>query len=245
MASAIPDIHLMIIDDKEVAAFNAAREKYNLPQSVKITIHECRLSDLPQDVHFDAIVSPANSYGRMDGGFDDALSKVFSPGNDYLALTRVVQGVLNNEWKGFAPPGTTTLVDLQHETLNQGLWGCRYMAVCPTMKIPQGVRWDKEVVYECIWTLLAAIDKHNVKVASSSSTNAGAGSGSEHREIQSILMTPLATLTGRWSPDKWAAQLVIAIRHFIEAQKNAEKWGMMDPISIMKFAREIGKTYEL
>jgi O-acetyl-ADP-ribose deacetylase (regulator of RNase III) len=234
--NTIPHFHLMIIKDKEVEAFNAAKEKYSLPSTVQITLHECRLSDLDPSVSFDAIVSPANSYGRMDGGFDHALSRVFSPQDDYLALTRVVQGVLYKEWKGFAPPGTCTLVDLQHDSLNHAPWNCRYMAICPTMKIPQSVTWDKEVTYECVWTLLAAIDKHN-----SSVQNAEGG----HRPIQSVLMTPLATLTGRWSPEKWAAQLVIAIRHFIEAQHNAEKWKAMDPIAIMKHADEIAQTYDL
>lgn len=232
--NSLPHIHLMIVNDKELAAFNAAKQKYNLDPSVQITIHECRLKDLASNITFDAIVSPANSYGRMDGGFDHALSLAFSPRNDYLALTRLVQGVLYKEWRGFAPPGMTTLVDLLHSSLKgEGVWGCRYLAVCPTMKVPQDVRWDKEVTYECIWTLLTSIEKHNESV------------GDGGREIRSILMTPLATLTGRWSPEKWAAQLVIAINHFIEAQKNAEKWKTLDPVSIMKYADEIGNTYDL
>ena len=146
--SQIPQFHLLFMDHDHLVAFNSSKDEYLLPPSVQIAVHESRLADLPASVTFDAIVSPANSYARLDGGFDDALSRAFSPKNDYLALTRRAQQVLYKEWRGFAPPGTCTLIDLKHESLREEPWGCRYLALCPTMKIPQKVTWDKEVVYE-------------------------------------------------------------------------------------------------
>lgn len=225
------------MDDGYRRAFDAAKSEYPLPPSVQITVHESRLADLPASVTFDAIVSPANSYARLDGGFDDALSRAFSPKQDYLALTRHAQQVVYKEWRGFAPPGTCTLIDLKTESLKDEPWGCRYLALCPTMKIPQKVTWDREVVYECIWSLLTSVSKHNELVGKPESGNS--------RQIQSILMTPLATGYGGWSGAKWAAQLLLAIRHFTETTERAEKWGVMDPIIIMKFAEEMRKTHEL
>lgn len=225
------------MDDDHAAAFNSAKTEYPLPPSIQITVHENRLGDLPASVTFDAIVSPANSYARLDGGFDDALSRAFSPKHDYLALTRHAQEALYKEWRGFAPPGTCTLIDLKTESLNDEPWGCRYLALCPTMKIPQKVTWDKEVVYECIWSLLTSVGKHNQSAAMSEPGIC--------REIKSILMTPLATGYGGWSGAKWAAQLLLAIKHFVETTEKAEKWGVMDPIIIMKFAEEMRETHDL
>lgn len=225
------------MDDDHAAAFNSAKSEYPLPPSIQITVHENRLADLPASVTFDTIVSPANSYARLDGGFDDALSRAFSPKHDYLALTRHAQAALYKEWRGFAPPGTCTLIDLKTESLKDEPWGCRYLALCPTMKIPQKVTWDKEVVYECIWSLLTSVSKHNQSAVMSEPGSC--------REIKSILMTPLATGYGGWSGAKWAAQLLLAIRHFVETTEKAEKWGVMDPIIIMKFAEEMRETHDL
>lgn len=225
------------MDHDHLVAFNSAKDEYRLPPSVRIATHESRLADLPTSVTFDAIVSPANSYARLDGGFDDALSRAFSPKHDYLALTRHAQHVLYKEWRGFAPPGTCTLIDLKHESLKDEPWGCRYLALCPTMKIPQNVTWDKEVVYECVWSLLTSVSKHNDSVAQTEPK--------DYPKISSILMTPLATGYGGWSAAKWAVQFLLAIRHFIEATEKAGRWGVMDPISIMKFADEMQKTHQL
>ena len=92
--SGTPHIHLMSINDRELAAFKAHHLANPLSTSVNITTHKCRLSDVPQSVIFDAMVLPANPYGRMDLGFDHFHSKTFSQQQDYLALTRLVHGVL-------------------------------------------------------------------------------------------------------------------------------------------------------
>ncbi|KAF2113516.1 hypothetical protein BDV96DRAFT_495739 [Lophiotrema nucula] len=238
----IPSIHLLCMDDAFIDAFKSAAETYSLPPSIKYQFHNERLRDLSSDITFDLIVSPANSYARLDGGFDDALSRAFSPQADYLALTRVAQAKVYEEWRGFAPPGSCTLVDLDVEGLKKDEagklpWDCRYMGLCPTMKIPQNVTWDREVGYECIWALLAAIDKHNRSVNKS-------GDGKE-RKIDSILMTPLATGFGGWSAEKWAAQTVLAIKHFVDALENQEKWTAMGPIRIMGHCDEVEGTWNL
>jgi O-acetyl-ADP-ribose deacetylase (regulator of RNase III) len=223
---------MMITNSAELAAFKSARAKNALP--IDIAIHEHRLNALPSTVSFDLIVSPANSYGCMDGGFDHALSRAFSPVGNYLALTRYVQGVLYNEYRGFAPPGTCTIVDLSASPeLLQGLWGCRYLAVSPTMRVPQDVVWDREVVYECIWTLLNSIRRHNDNVSEGG------------RRIESIMTTPLATLTGRWSPERWAEQFMLAVRHFLEACERPEERRHLDPRSISDIGMDIAATHAL
>lgn len=79
--------------------------------------------DLPE-VEADAIVSPANSFGFMDGGFDLCLLQRFG-----LDLeVRVRQLMLTREI-GELPVGTANIVDT----------GCKktpYLVVAPTMRVP-------------------------------------------------------------------------------------------------------------
>lgn len=231
------------MEEDHITAFNAAVEKHKLPDSVNVTIHHDSLEDLEASVHFDAIVSPANSYGRMDGGFDDALSRAFTPDDNYHGLTRVAQAALYKEYRGFLPPGSCLLVGLQGENgLKPNDWGCKYLALCPTMKVPQDVQWDREVVYECMWTLLAAVDRHNRRVlehALEGEQKAG------DEEIRRFLMTPLATGCGFWSDERWAEQTVLAIKHFVDAVEKEETWRTMQWGEIREYSRKLQKTYNL
>jgi O-acetyl-ADP-ribose deacetylase (regulator of RNase III) len=220
---AIPNIHLLCMEEHFSDAFTEARNSWNLPSSVSVQIHNYALSQLPSSTRFDTIVSPANSYGRLDGAFDDAISRALSPRDDYLALTHAAQEKLYEQWRGFAPPGTCTLVRIPDEfrARSRNVWGCRRVALCPTMRIPDDVRWDREVVYECIWSLLCAVGNHNRDVRAGK-----AGEGEE--EIRSILMTPLATGVGRVTAKRWAEQAVLAMSHYVEADANPKKFSKLE-----------------
>jgi hypothetical protein len=132
------------------------------------------------------------------------------------------------------------LVDLEvDESLKKNDWECRYLALCPTMKMPQKVVWDREVVYECVWALLAVVDKHNMKAKGKKGNDRG------EKEITSFLMTPLATGYGGWSPQRWAAQTVLAIKHFVEAVENEDKWKVMGTFRAFAHCEEVEGTYGL
>ncbi|KAF2683884.1 macro domain-like protein [Lentithecium fluviatile CBS 122367] len=246
-SSTIPSFHLLCMEEENISAFSLATQTLNLPPSIPITIHHSRLADLDPSITFDAIVSPANSYARLDGGFDDALSRVFAPKEDYHALTRVAQAAVYREYRGFLPPGGCLLIDLEGEggdvLKKSGTWGCRYLALCPTMKVPQDVTWDREVVYECVWSLLAAVDRHNRAVRERASSAEGTA---VEREIKSVLMTPLATGCGAWSAKQWAEQTVLAIEHFVEAVEKEKEgvWIGMGHYQIARLASQVENTYE-
>ena len=239
MAPAIPRIHLLFMESHLDDAFAAALAQHPLPPSVSFEFHRAALQFLPPSVQFDLVVSPANSYGRLDGGFDDAISRAFSPQDDYLALTHVAQARLYDEWRGFAPPGTCTLVRIPEafEKRSKNKWGTQFLALCPTMRIPQDVTWDREVVYEAVWSLLCAVDKHNVKVQD--------GNGAEQVEIRSLLMTPMATGCGRVSPERWAQQLILALKHFVDAKDNPRQWSSLEPINISDYTNEVMDTWTM
>ena len=39
--------------------------------------------------------------------------------------------------------------------------GCMSLAVVPTMRIPESVAWHRDLVYECVWNLLSALERWN------------------------------------------------------------------------------------
>ncbi|PHH61326.1 hypothetical protein CDD81_460 [Ophiocordyceps australis] len=221
------------MNQAHLAAFNTACTTLHLPSSITIQPHVCPLAQLPPSTRIQLVVSPANSYGRLDGGFDDAISRALSPRDDYLALTRIAQSTLYQRWHGFAPPGTCTLVRLPDEfaARSANVWGVQWLALCPTMRVPAVVTWDREVVYEAAWSLLCAVEQHN----------RGAG---EAERIGSLLVTPLATGVGRVSAERWAGQFVLALKHFDDASKNPGKWSSLEPPDILAYASEVAKTWK-
>ncbi|EAW08795.1 uncharacterized protein ACLA_097330 [Aspergillus clavatus NRRL 1] len=234
MTSNIPHIHLLCMEDRFISAFHRARAQY-WPRShhPNLTIHNTSLAQLPAATKFNLIVSPANSYGRLDGAFDDAISRAFAPKADYHALTRAAQRVLYEKWRGFAPPGTCSLVPFPPE-LQDNAWGCRWVAICPTMRVPERVVWDREVVYECVWSLLCEVEGWNRRRQDRAK-----------ERIEAVLVTPLATGVGAVSPEKWAAQFVLAMKHFVDAVERPERWGALGWEEIHVETQEVRKTWEI
>ena len=64
-------------------------------------------------------------------------------------------------------------------------------------------------------------------------------------EIRNVLMTPLATGVGRVSADRWAAQAVLAMKHFVEASESPEKWEALEWHEFGKHCAEVQLTWTL
>lgn len=234
MTSNIPEVLLLCMDADFITAFNTAMKK-SWPShdnsKVKIKPINERLNSLPPEATFDLVVSPANSYARLDGAFDHAISATFSPRNDYHALTRAAQKVLYEKWRGFAPPGSCTLVPFPDE-LRKNAYGCSWVAICPTMREPGNANWDREVVYECVWSLLCQVEGFNRNVSQSGD------------RIERILMTPLAVGVGKVSAERWATQTVLALKHFVDALERPERWGSLQWNDIEKDCAEVERTWK-
>ncbi|KAJ5946804.1 hypothetical protein N7454_003643 [Penicillium verhagenii] len=238
MTSNIPEILLLCMDSDFIAALNSAMTNIwpNHRDKIKITTVNERLNSIPASTTFDLIVSPANSYGRLDGAFDHAISMTFSPHHDYHALTRAAQLVLYDKYRGFAPPGSCTLVEFP-APLKQNPRGCSWVALCPTMREPDDVNWDREVVFECTWSLLCQVEGHNRKVNERRH-------GTESAKIERLLMTPLAVGVGKVSKERWAAQTVLAFKQFVEAVENPGEWSALQWDRIERIANEINETWK-
>lgn len=203
---------------------------------IKISTLNERLATVPTTTKFQLIVSPSNSYGRLDGAFDDAISRALCrpPQHDYHTLTHAVQKVLYDKWRGFAPPGTCTLVRIPRELEGVNDWDCKWVAICPTMRIPSDVVWDREVVYECVWSLLCEVEGWNRRAAEQR----------RHEDkIHRILMTPMATGCGHVSKERWAAQVVLALKHFVDALERPQRWSQLEWSSIDDDVKEVERTW--
>ncbi|PGG96791.1 hypothetical protein GX51_07655 [Blastomyces parvus] len=259
----LPEIIVLCREEENITAFQEALAKYwpavtlspptasttttpepaqQPAQKIKIsTLHE-RLQSVPPSQPFDVVVSPANSYGRLDGAFDDAISRVFClPDHPYNTLTKAAQKTLYKQWRGYAPPGTCTLVPFPEEIVKTGraLGGCRWVALCPTMRMPENVVWDREVIYKCVWGLMVEVERWNRGVREAEGEGDGAGEEADgdkegkqeenkKKRIDRILMPPLAVGVGKVSKERWAAQTVFAMKHFVDALERPERWANLD-----------------
>ena len=155
------------------------------------------------------------------------------------ALTDHVQRALRARWNGYAPPGTCTLVGLPEGVSGAGknAWGTHTLAVVPTMKRPEEVGWNRELVYNGMWALLCEVERWNAAAdaraeAVASETGAGGvdvgGPGSSvsvsGTRISRVLMTGLGTGAGGVSAERCARQMVLAVKHFEEGVAEHARW---------------------
>jgi len=96
----------------------------------------------------DAIVSPANSFGIMDGGLDLAIRKELG-----LAIEQKVQEVIVQKYHGELPVGCAEIVDT-----NDTRW--KYLIAAPTMRIPEPIGFTINT-YLAFRAILVAIENFN------------------------------------------------------------------------------------
>ena len=75
----------------------------------------------------DAIVSPANSFGNMDGGVDLAYARFFPDG-----LEARLQSVIDSNYDGELPVGQATVIATLHDAIP-------LMVSAPTMRMPSNI----------------------------------------------------------------------------------------------------------
>ena len=104
-----------------------------------------------ENMKYDCVVSPANSFGIMDGGFDGILIDYFG-----YELMKRVQDKIKAEYAGEQPVGTCLIVETgnkQHP----------YLAHTPTMRIPRIIK-EYDTIYIAMRAMLLAVQKQgNIK----------------------------------------------------------------------------------
>lgn len=133
----------------------------------------------PIDVRADAIVSPANSFGFMDGGIDAVYAYQFGPG-----LQARLQALLTESHAGELPVGSAVIVPTGRAEIP-------WCISAPTMRLPEGVANTLNAFLAFRAALLAVI-AHNRSDAS---------------PIRTILCPGLGTGVGNMPADRCARQM--------------------------------------
>ncbi|MEO0826933.1 MAG: macro domain-containing protein [Cyanobacteria bacterium J06642_9] len=140
---------------------------------------------------FDCLVSPANSFGMMDGGMDAAITKYFG-----VSLEESVQNRILEEYLGEQPIGTSLIVETHHPKHP-------YLAHTPTMRVPMVIK-GTDIPYTAMWAMLLAVRKHNQQSPNS---------------IESVACPGLGTGIGRVPYAEAARQMALAYDHFLYPPK--------------------------
>jgi O-acetyl-ADP-ribose deacetylase (regulator of RNase III) len=130
----------------------------------------------------DAIVSPANSFGFMDGGIDLLYSKYFG-----WELQTDLQALLAEQHYGELPVGQAVVVATGHDAIP-------FLISAPTMRIPGDISATVNV-YLAFRAALIAVQSHNARTTV---------------PIQTLLVPGLGTGIGGVAPAVAARQMRLA-----------------------------------
>ncbi|AEF86163.1 appr-1-p processing domain protein [Treponema primitia ZAS-2] len=131
------------------------------------------------DAKADAIVSPANSFGFMDGGIDLVYSHYFG-----WDLQKKLQKTIQKDYYGELPVGSALVIKTKNKDV-------KYLISAPTMRLPEDV--SKTInAYLAFRAALIEINKFNKD---------------NENTIKKVLCPGLGTLTGLISPMSCATQM--------------------------------------
>lgn len=138
----------------------------------------------------DAIVSPANSFGHMDGGIDLVYSNFFG-----WNLEERLRSLLAERHYGELPVGQAVILETKHESIP-------FLVSAPTMRVPVNI--SKTVnVYLAFRAALIAVLSHNERVDT---------------PIRSLLVPGLGTGVGDMPPSRAARQMKMAYRAILKGE---------------------------
>lgn len=147
------------------------------------TVVRGRFEDLDD---YDCLVSPANSFGLMDGGVDFMITRHFGS-----ELMERVQARILREFRGEQPVGTSIIVETGSEEHP-------FLAHTPTMRVPMAID-GTDNVYSAMFAMLLAVERHNA---------------THERPIETIACPGLGTGCGRVESGEAARQMALAVKHF-------------------------------
>jgi O-acetyl-ADP-ribose deacetylase (regulator of RNase III) len=163
-----------------------------------------------EDVDFDCVVSPANSFGLMDGGVDEAITMYFGE-----QMMERVQSKVIEEYAGEQPIGTSMIV--RGTGFGDGFdTKVKYVAHTPTMIIPMDIGRTTNV-YMAMKAMLLEIEKFN------SGTDSRFITG-DFSKIKTVVCPGLGTGAGRVPYDLAAEQMANAYRNVYYNRPTEINW---------------------
>jgi O-acetyl-ADP-ribose deacetylase (regulator of RNase III) len=136
---------------------------------------------------FDCFVSPANSFGLMDGGIDLPIIQYFG-----IALQHRVQEEIWRVYRGEQPVGTCLIVPTNDPR-------CPWLAHCPTMGLPADVSKTSNA-YAAFVAALTTAEAHGIQ------TLACPGLGT----LTGRMPTGVAAAQMRYAYDVWSGEFTPA-----------------------------------
>jgi O-acetyl-ADP-ribose deacetylase (regulator of RNase III) len=176
----------LVLVDPNYSVSTAFKERFDYLPNVEIA--NCGFEQLTT---YDCLVSPANSFGMMDGGVDAAIIKFFG-----ISLMERVQQKILDDYRGEQLVGTSFIIETGHPQHP-------FLAHTPTMRVPMQIV-GTDIPYVAMWAMLLAVEQHNRHADCQISTIACPGFG---------------TGIGRIPPDEAARQMALAYDHFIYPPK--------------------------
>jgi O-acetyl-ADP-ribose deacetylase (regulator of RNase III) len=186
----------LILVAPDHSLYQAFQQQFKYLPNVEIA--HCGFEQLPA---YDCLVSPANSFGMMDGGMDAAITDFFG----IALMTKVQQRILDDYW-GEQPVGTSLIIETDHPSYP-------FLAHTPTMRVPMQIV-GTDIPYVAMWAMLLAVAHHN----RSCSVSKGALSAPP-RLISTIACPGFGTGIGRIPPNEAARQMALAYDHFLYPPK--------------------------
>lgn len=171
----------LILVDVQKELCECWEEVFGMVPNVKI--HHGYFQEVKE---YDCLVSPANSFGLMDGGIDLAIRNYFG-----IKLQYNVQKRIQKEFYGEQPVGSSIIVETENENYP-------FLAHTPTMRVPMDIS-NTLNVYEAMFAMLRAVSNFNKT--------------SKFR-INKVLCPGLGTATGRMPFKEAARQMSIAYHNF-------------------------------
>lgn len=149
--------------------------------------------------NIEAIVSPANSFGLMDGGYDKAITDYFGK-----ELMEDVKKVIMEEWFGEQPVGTSITIPIYSKRIINTIGiECHPVLIhTPSMRTPEQIK-DSRIVYQCMRTTLIEAEK---------------------QETNSIVIPAFGGLTGKVPCEEIAKMMFFAYKQIYNQPKEIN-WG--------------------
>ena len=151
----LPKIYLLSISLTMVDAWSDAFED----EPDVVVVHDDFVRFMGKHPEVDCIVSPANSYGLMDGSYDYAITKYFGK-----ELMRAVQSRILDVWFGEQPVGTS--ISVKHKGIT--------LIHTPTMRVPSMIV-DPMIVYHSMRSTLIEALRDDVRAMVVPAFGAGCG----------------------------------------------------------------------
>jgi O-acetyl-ADP-ribose deacetylase (regulator of RNase III) len=176
----------LILVARDYHLYQAFQKRFDYLPNVEIA--HCCFEQLPS---YDCLVSPANSFGMMDGGMDAAITKFFG-----ISLMDRVQQRILDDYLGEQSVGTSFIVETGNPTYP-------WLAHTPTMRVPMKIG-GTDIPYIAMWAMLLAVNMHN-----------RVNSETPNKLITTIACPGLGTGIGCVPPDESARQMALAYDHFL------------------------------